>query len=48
VYRYTPATHCAASGGSAMSSDAIKMLLLFNADRQAVDAYGGALRVESS
>ena len=34
------AMHCAASGGSALSTEAIKMLLLFGADRGAVDAYG--------
>ena len=34
------AMHCAASGGSAMSIDAIKLLLLFGANRSATDAYG--------
>ena len=34
------AMHCAASGGSAMSAEAIRLLLLFGADRTAADAYG--------
>ena len=34
------AMHCAASGGSAMSAEAIRLLLLFGADRTAADAHG--------
>ena len=34
------AMHCAASGGSALASEAIKLLLLFGADRAALDACG--------
>ena len=34
------AMHCAASGGSAMSAEAIRTLLLFGADRTVADAYG--------
>ena len=34
------AMHCAASGGSALASEAIKLLLLFGADRAALNACG--------
>ena len=34
------AMHCAAAGGAALSTDAIKTLLLFGADRNARDTYG--------
>jgi hypothetical protein len=34
------AMHCAAAGGAALSTDAIKTLLLFGADRNARDVYG--------
>lgn len=34
------AMHCAASGGSALSTEAIKTLILFGADRNACDAMG--------